>query len=75
LATSQEGLSFIKLVYDHPVLLIAERSLFLFKVDESYVDLESNYALGRHVSDCPSTKFTVGIPLKTQALPATATTR
>ena len=46
----------------------------LFKDDESNVDPESDYALNRRVSGCPSTKFGVRIPLKTQALPATADT-
>jgi hypothetical protein len=45
--------------------------ILLFKDDESYVDLEASYAHGRRVSDCPSTKFEVRIPLKTQTLLAT----
>jgi hypothetical protein len=46
--------------------------ILLFEDDESYVDPESSYALSRRVSGCPSTKFGVRSPLKTQALPATA---
>jgi hypothetical protein len=46
--------------------------ILLFKDEESYVDPESSYAPSRRVSGCPSTKFGVRIPLKTQALPATA---
>jgi hypothetical protein len=45
--------------------------LIPFKDDESNVDPESSYALSRRVSGCPTTKFGVRIPLKTQALPAT----
>jgi hypothetical protein len=33
--------------------------------DESHVDLEISYALGRCVFSCPSTKFGVRIPLQT----------
>jgi hypothetical protein len=36
----------------------------LFKDDESYVDLESSYALGILVSGCLSTEFGVQIRLK-----------
>jgi hypothetical protein len=43
----------------------------LFKDDESYVNPECSYALSRRVSGCPSTKFGVRIPLKSQALPVT----
>jgi hypothetical protein len=46
--------------------------ILLFKDDESHVDSESSYALSRRVTGCPSTKFGFWIPLKIQALPATA---
>jgi hypothetical protein len=44
----------------------------LFKDDESCVDPEFSYAFSRRISRCPSTKFGVRIPLKTQALPDAA---
>jgi hypothetical protein len=46
--------------------------IFPFKDYKSQVDPECSYAIGRRVSGCPSTKFVVRIPLKTQALLATA---
>jgi hypothetical protein len=46
--------------------------ILLFKDDESNIDSESCYALSNRVSGYPSTKFGVRIPLKTQALTATA---
>jgi hypothetical protein len=33
--------------------------ILLFKDDEPNVDLEATYALGRRISNCPSTKFRV----------------
>jgi hypothetical protein len=41
------------------------------KDNKSYFDIEPTYTLGKHVSNCPITKFGVQIPLKTQALLAT----
>jgi hypothetical protein len=47
-------------------------AILLFKDDESNANPECSYALSKHVSACPGTKFGVQILLKPQALLATA---
>jgi hypothetical protein len=46
--------------------------ILLIKDDESYIDLEASDALGRRISNCPSTKIGVRILSKTQLLLARA---